>query len=205
VGGNQVAHFRPFKVESTLVVEQRLTVNLWGELSLEGAEALSAVLKRYPLFSLTLNIQDKLTDASAKCIAKCLAKHKTLSSVTVMGELTNEISSIFQGISDKLSVVVNKHDVPVVQGEPWERLGVSIDNPASLKKLLILVKNARQDKLSVTINVHTDAIEGWGGCLRDCLAEDTIKALTLTINNHSSMSDDWMDGLGEGLPKNTSL
>ena len=205
VAGNQVAHFRPFKVESALVVEQRLTVNLWGELSLEGAEALSAVLKRYPLFSLTLNIHEKLTDASAKCIAKCLAKHKTLSSVTVIGELMNDISSIFQGLSDKLTVVVNKHDVPVVQGEPLERLGVSIYNPASLKTLLTQVKNARQDKLSVTINVHTDAIERWRGCLRDCLSEDTIKALTLTINNHSSMSGDWMYSLGDGLAKNTSL
>ena len=95
--------------------------------------------------------------------------------------------------------------MPVVQGEPLERLGVSIDNPASLTTLLTQVKNARQEKLSVALNIYSDAVEEWRGCLTDCLAEDTIKALTLTINSHSSMSDDWMDGLGEGLPKNTSL
>ena len=205
VAGNQVGQFRPFEVGSESVTEQRLTVNLWGELSCEGAKALCEALLLSPLSSLKLNVRGKLSEVSANCIARCLAKHKTLSSVTVMGELTNDISSIFQGLSDKLTVVVNKHDVPVVQGEPLERLGVSIDNPASLTTLLTQVKNARQDKLSVTINVHTDAIEGWRGCLRDCLSEDTIKALTLTINNHSSVSGDWMDGLGDGLAKNTSL
>ena len=205
VAGNQVGQFRPFEVGSESVTEQRLTVNLWGELSCEGAKALCEALLLSPLSSLKLNVRGKLSEVSANCIARCLAKHKTLSSVTVMGELTNDISSIFQGLSDKLTVVVNKHDVPVVQGEPLERLGVSIDNPASLTTLLTQVKNARQDKLSVTINVHTDAIEGWRGCLRDCLSEDTIKALTLTINNHSSVSGDWMHGLGDGLAKNTSL
>ena len=205
VAGDQVGQFRPFEVGSESVTEQRLTVNLWGELSCEGAKALCEALLLSPLSSLKLNVRGKLSEVSANCIARFLAKHKTLSSVTVMGELTNDISSIFQGLSDKLTVVVNKHDVRVVQGEPLERLGVSIDNPASLTTLLTQVKNARQDKLSVTINVHTDAIEGWRGCLRDCLSEDTIKALTLTINNHSSVSGDWLHGLGDGLAKNTSL
>ena len=205
VAGNQVAQFRPVEVGGESVPEQRLTVNLWGELSSDGAKALCEALILSPLSGLTLNVRGKLTEVSANCIARCLAKHKTLSSVTVVGELTNGISSIFQGLSDKLTVVVNKHDVPVVQGEPLERLGVSMDNPASLTTLLIQVKNARQDKLSVTINVHTDEIEGWRGCLRDCLSEDTIKALTLTINNHDSVTYDWMQGLGEGLAKNFSL
>jgi len=205
VAGNQVAQFRPVEVGDESVPEQRLTVNLWGELSSDGAQGLCETLILSPLSGLTLNVRGKLTEVSANCIARCLAKHKTLSSVTVVGELTNDISSIFQGLSDKLTVVVNKHDVPVVQGEPLERLGVSIDNPASLKTLLIQVKNARQDKLSVTINIPTDAIEGWRGCLRDCLSEDTIKALTLTINNHSSVTNDWMHGLGEGLAKNSTL
>jgi len=205
VAGNQMVHFRPFEVGSESVPEQRLTVNLWGELSGDGAKALCEALILFPLSGLTLNVRGKLTEVSANCIARCLAKHKTLSSVTVVGELAKDISFIFQGLSDKLSVVVNKHDVPVVQGEPLERLGVSIDNPASLTTLLTQVKNARQEKLSVALNVHTDVVEEWRGCLRDCLSEYTIKALTLTINNRSSMSDDWMHGLGEGLAKNTSL
>ena len=205
VAGNQIVPFCPAEDGSESVTEQRLTVNLWGELSCDGAKALCETLILSPLSGLILNVHGKLTKVSANCIARCLAKHKTLSSVTVMGELTKDISSIFQGLSDKLTVVVNKHDVPVVQGEPLERLGVSIDNPASLTTLLTQVKNARQEKLSVALNIYSDAVEEWRGCLTDCLAEDTIKALTLTINSHSSMSDDWMDGLGEGLPKNTSL
>ena len=70
--------------------------------------------------------------------------------------------------------------MPVVQGDSQNRLGVFIDNPASLTTLLTQVKNARQDKLSVTINVHT-AFERWRGCVRDCLAEDTMKAIALKI------------------------
>ena len=205
VAGNQVVQFRPVEEGSESVTEQRLTVNLWGELSSDGAKALCEALILSPLSGLKLNVRGKLSEVSAKCIARCLAKHKTLSSVTVLGELTKDISSIFQGLSDKLSVVVNMHDVSVVQGEPLERLGVSIDNPASLTTLLTQVKNARQEKLSVALNIHTDVVEEWRGCLRDCLSEDAIKALTLTINNYSDMSGLWMDGLGDSLAKNSSL
>ena len=91
ITSNQQGNFYPGPdvVEKGLHTKQHLTVVLWGELSCDGAEALSEVLVRAPLTSLALKMHGRVTDNVAYCIARYVRRHKTLSSVAidVWGEL----------------------------------------------------------------------------------------------------------------------
>ena len=96
-----MAHFRSVAFESRLV-QKCLTVNLWGELSCEGAEGLCSVLAQCSLYSLTLNVHVELTDAVVDCIARCFTSLQTLCCVTfiIWGKLSLMGKTVLQRISD---------------------------------------------------------------------------------------------------------
>jgi len=213
VGGNQVAHFRPITVESGLSPEHRLTLNLWGELSCEGAEALCDIVTRSPLSSLTLNIHGKLTDASANSIATYLKPHKTLCTLTIniWGELTIEGKTTLQGVcNNNLTFALNVHDLCADAGELCVGLDGSINNPAT-------VKDTTENKLSIT--VHHDGSEEGAHILDDGLAGNTsLTSLNITVNNLEEFQEEdpffvdeddedekWEDRLGNVLDNNPSM
>ena len=137
ITSNQLRNFYPGPdvVEKGLHTKQHLTVVLWGELSCDGAEALSEVLVRAPLTSLALKMHGRVTDNVAYCIASYVRRHNTLSSTTidVWGELAPGTRSFFQGLSSSdQTVEVKVHDVCVLPEESCNAFSVSIDSIASL-------------------------------------------------------------------------
>ena len=91
---NNVAnnYFHPLLVRKGLNVKQHLTVNVWGEMKCEAAEALCEVLAPSSITVLTLNVRGNLTSEVSNSIARCLEENKTLSSLSInlWGELTTK-------------------------------------------------------------------------------------------------------------------
>ena len=71
---NNVAndYFHPVLVRKGLNVKQQLTVNVWGEMKCEAAEALCEVLAPSSITVLTLNVRGNLTSEVSNSIARCL-------------------------------------------------------------------------------------------------------------------------------------
>ena len=154
VTANQVVHFLPVMVDKGLLPEHRLTVNLWGELSCEGAEAFCETLIGAPLSCLTLNVHGKLSDGIASCTARYVNHNKTLSSVSVniWGNVPKEEKNIFQVILDKSpAVTLNVHDVHVHSDESSDDPDVFVEGLTSLSMLITQLRNTRKEKLSVAI------------------------------------------------------
>ena len=75
--------FHPVLVRKGLNVNQHLTVNIWGEMKCEAAEALCEVLAHSSITVLTLNVRGNLTSEVSNSIARCLEENKTLSSLSI--------------------------------------------------------------------------------------------------------------------------
>ena len=209
VTANQVAHFRPFVVDKRVCPNQHLTVNVCGELTIEGADALCEVLCP-SLSRLTVNLYGKLTDGFSHLSTRCNDQPKTPSSVTfnIWGKLTEEEKILSQDIKDKNpAITVNVHDVPISQDDSTNDVNVTISNPASWATLVTEVKNTRKEKLSLSMNNRVVALVDWV----DVLGEDSsLKELVLTINDETLESEEWSTGpwdcgLGDGLKCNKSL
>ena len=209
---NQLAHFYPGPdlIEKGLQTKQHLTAVLWGELSCDGAEALSEVLVRAPLTSLALKMHGRVTDNVAYCIARCVRRHNTLSSmaIDVWGELAPKTRTFLQGLSstDK-TVEVKVHDVSVVPDESCNALDVCIDSIESLSPVLYKIKDTREEKINLKIINDDCASKEWTHLVGDALAENTtVTALDVTINNHmTNVTADLGKDLGECLLRSSSL
>ena len=197
-------------VEKGLHTKQHLTVVLWGELSCDGAEALSEVLVRAPLTSLALKMHGRVTDNVAYCIARCVRRHNTLSSmaIDVWGELAPGTLSFLQGLSSTdQAVEVKVHDVCVLPDESCNALSVSIDSIASLKPVLYKIKRTSVEKINLRIINDDGASKEWTHIVGDALAENTtVTALDITINNYTTnVTADFGKDLGESLLRCSSM
>ena len=178
--------------------QKSVTVNVWGELTEDGAEAIYSVLPWPWVCHLTLNIHGQLTDDFLHCTARHVDKQKPLFPITIniWNQLTNERKALFeQLVSDKNpAVTLNVCEVQVPSNESGDDKIESIDNPASLITLLERAKNTGKENLRVRINVQTgdstcdDSDDSTGrswnhglhlGLARNC----TLISLDLTINN----------------------
>ena len=212
ITSNQLRNFYPGPdvVEKGLHTKQHLTVVLWGELSCDGAEALSEVLVRAPLTSLALKMHGRVTDNVAYCIARCVRRHNTLSSmaIDVWGELAPGTRSFLQGLSSSDQTVEMKvHDVCVLPDESCNALSVSIDSIASLKPVLYKIKSTSVEKINLKIVNDDGGSKDWTHLVGDALAENTtVTALDVTINNHmTNVTADFGKDLGESLLRSSSL
>ena len=208
VTSNQVAHFLPFTVEKGLLPELHLTVNLWGELSCEGAEGLCETLMGTPLSCLTLNVHGKLADGIASCKARYVNLNTTVSSVSVniWGNVPKEEKNIFQGILDKNPAVkINVHDVHICPDESSDDPDVYVDGLTSLPTLITQLRNTRQKTLSVSIFCEEENMrEPWHWS--HALMENTsLNALTLTVDGFDSVRNVWVGSLVSSFLENTSL
>ena len=212
ITSNQLRNFYPGPdvVEKGLHTKQHLTVVLWGELSCDGAEALSEVLVRAPLTSLALKMHGRVTDNVAHCIARYVRRHNTLSSmaIDVWGELAPGTRSFLQGLSSTdQTVEVKVHDVCVLPDESCNALSVSIDSIASLKPVLYKIKSTSVEKINLRIINDDAASKEWTHLVGDALAENTtVTALDITINNHTTnVTADFGKDLGESLLRCSSI
>ena len=98
VADSSVTPFCPFEIKNELLVEQNVTLNVWGELGADGSEVLFEGLLRSPLSHLTLNIHGKLTDNILFFMARLADELEALSSLTVntWEELTKEGKILFK-------------------------------------------------------------------------------------------------------------
>ena len=212
ITSNQLGNFYPGPdvVEKGLHTKQHLTVVLWGELSCDGAEALSEVLVRAPLTSLALKMHGRVTDNVAYCIARYVRRHNTLSSMTidVWGELAPGTRTFLQGLSSTDNTVeVKVHDVCVVPDESCSALDVCIDSIASLKPVLYKIKSTSVEKIHLKIINDDGASKDWTHLVGEALAENTtVTALDVTINNYmTNVTADFGKDLGESLLRCSSM
>ena len=205
---NNVAndYFRPVLVRKGLKVKQHLTVNVWGEIKCEAAEALCEVLATSSITILTLNVRGNLTSEVSNSIARCLEENKTLSSlsINIWGELTIE-GGIVRSLSKHSRVQLNVHDVRIGPAESNNVLGITTDNPAAIRAFFTKVKDRKKEKVSLTINNDNNVTKEWTRCLGDALAENTsLTTLDLLVNS-CFVDVDLGEYLGESLLQSTSL
>ena len=204
VTADQVAHFLPVVLDKGLLPEHHLTVNLWGELSCEGAEAFCETLMGAPLSRLTLNVHGKLTKGISSCTARFVNLNKTVSSVSVniYSNVSKEEKNIFQGILDKNPAVeINVLDMHVRPDESSDDPDVYVDGLTSLPTLIIQLRNARKEKLSIAMFYMVEHSH-----LSHALMENTsLNALILTVDTFDGVHHDVLTMLLSNLKKNTSL
>jgi len=209
VRATQLTDFRPCVKKYGFFEQRSVTLSVWGELTVDGAEALYNLLPCTWVCQLTLNIHGKLTDDFLHCTARHVDKQKPLCPITIntWSQLTNEEKGLFKELElDKNPLVtLNVCEVHVPLDESGDNEVESVDDRESLIELL--EENTGKENLTVTINVHrddstcddsddsscddSDASSGrrWNdilllGLLRLC----SLNSLTLTINNFSPRS-----------------
>ena len=206
---NNVAdnYFHPVLVRKRLNVKQHLTVNVWGEMKCEAAEALCEVLAPSSITVLTLNVRGNLTSEVSNSIARCLEENKTLSSLSInlWGELTTEGGIVPSSLSKNSRVRLNVHDVRIGPAESNNVLVITTDNPAAMRVFFTKVKDRRKEKVSLTINNDGYVTKEWTRCLGDALAENpSLTTLDLTVNS-CFVDADLGEYLGESLLQSTAL
>ena len=198
----------PVMVRKGLNLKQHFTVNIWGEISCEAAEALCEALALSSITFLTLNVRGNLSSRVANSIARCLEGNQTLSvlSINIWGELTTEGRIVLSRLSkENLSVQLNEHDVRIGPGESNNVLDINMDNPAALRAFFTKVKERRKEKVSLSINNNSYVTKEWTRCIGDALAENTLlTSLDLTVNSCPVDADLWVN-LGKSLLRSTSL
>ena len=206
---NNVAnvYFRPLLVRKGLNVKQHLTVNVWGEMKCQAAEALYEVLAPSSITVLTLNVRGNLTSELSNSIARCLKENKTLSSLSInlWGELTTEGSVVAPSLPENSRVQLNIHDVRRGPGESNNILVITTDNSAALRVFFTNVKDRRKEKVTLTINNDSCVTKEWTRCLGDALAENpSLTTLDLTVNS-CVVDADLGENLGNSLLQSSSL
>ena len=200
-------YFRPVLVRKGLKVKQHLTVNVWGEMKCEAAEALCEVLAPSSITVLTLNVRGNLTSEVSNSIARCLEENKTLSSlsINIWGELTIEGGIVPSSLSKNSRVQLNVHDVRIGPDESNDVLVTTTDNPTALTVFCTNVKERRKQNVRLTINNDSNVTKEWTRCLGDALAENTsLTTLDLTVNN-CVVDADLGENLGNSLLQSSSL
>ena len=214
VSASQVTNFGPSTIKYGLFDRGSVTLNVWGELTVDGAEALYNVLPCNWVCHVTLNIHGKLTDDFLHCTARHVDKQYSLCPITIntWDQLTDERKALFKELQlDKNpAVTLNVCDVLLPSDESRNNEIESIDDPDSLIALLEEAKNTGKENLTVTINVGSDDDRwsyseyfislyiddsddctgcSWKDSLRLGLARNcSLRSLTLTINNFSPRS-----------------
>ncbi|XP_073230764.1 uncharacterized protein [Porites lutea] len=208
---NNVAnnYFHPFLVRKGLNVKQHLTVNVWGEMKCEAAEALCKVLAPSSITVLTLNVRGNLTSEVSSSIARCLEENKTLSSlcINIWGELTTDGDNVPSSLSKNSRVQLNEHDVRIGPDESNDVLlqVTTTDNPAALTVFFTNVKERRKQNVRLTINNDSNVTKEWTRCLGDALAENpSLTTLDLTVNSYV-VDADLGENLGNSLLQSSSL
>ena len=157
VTATQSTDFLPCRINYGLFKQESVTLNVWGELTVDGAEALYNVLPYTWVCHLTFNVHGKLTDDFLHCTARYVDKQKPLCSVTIntWDQLTNEGKALFKELElDKNpAVTLNVCEVHVPSDESGDNEIVSIDNPPSLIALLEEAENTGKENLTFIINL----------------------------------------------------
>ncbi|XP_068687950.1 uncharacterized protein [Montipora foliosa] len=150
----------PFEIRDGLLAQQNVTLNVWGELGGDGAEALFEGLSRKQVSHLTLDIHGKLTDDILNSTARWVEERNTQSSITIntWEQLTKEEKNLFEELKlDKNpAVTLNVRDVHAPPEESRDDEFVSIHDLESLIALFKEAKNTGKQNLSARISTKRD-------------------------------------------------
>ena len=221
VKGSQVTRLNRMLLSAkTYLVQQNVTLNVWGELSGDGSKAVCEVLFHYPVSHLTLNIHGQLTDEILRCTARCVKKRKRSSSITInaWAQITEKEKNLINelGLDKNPSVSLNVCGTGAFHEKAERVLSKSVSltinlmpdpSPSWLRQLRSCLKNVTSvNSLTLAINMYSDTRNSWSYELGKALAESTsLKSLTLAINIYSYTDSFWTDSLGKALAESTSL
>ena len=194
VTATQLINFRPCVINCGFFEQESVTLNVWGELTVDSAKALYNVLPCTCLCHLTLNIHGKLTDDFLHYTARHVDQQKPLCPITIntWDQLTSEGNVLFKELElDKNpAVTLNVLEVHVPSDESRDNEVESLDDLDSLVALLEEAKNTGKENLRATINFQSDdstyTDPCWNGSLLLGLPINcSLNSLTLTINSFS--------------------
>ena len=181
--------------------EESITLNVWGELTVEGAEA----LRNFLINELTLNIHGKLTDNFLQCLARHVDEEEPFGPITIntWDQLTNEGKALFKELElDKNpDVTLNVCDKHVPSDESDDNEIESTDDPESLIALFEEAENTGKENLTVTINVQSDSSSY--DYIDDSTCDDSDDSTCDDSDDSTGRS--WIDILHLGCGRNCSL
>ena len=210
VKGSQVTRLNRMLLSKPHLVQQNVTLNVWGELSGDGSQAVCETLLDTPVSHLTLNIHGQLTDEILRCTARCVKERKRSSSITINAwvQMTEkEKNLIYELELDKNpSVSLNVCGTGAPLKESSDSEVISSDNPSSLFAFFAKPEILSSKSLSLTINLVPDTSSLWLDELGYGLKKiSSLISLTLAINIYSDIGSFWLYKLGEALGESTSL
>ena len=192
------------------LVQQNLTLNVWGELSDDASKAVCEVLLHYPVSQVTLNIHGQLTDEIIRCTARCVKEQEKPSSITINSwvQMTEKENNLINelGLDKNPSVSLNVCGASASLKESNDSEVISSNNPQSLIAFFKKAGKVSSKSLSLTVILMPDTNSfRWLNELGDGLKKITsLNSLTLAIN--CSITDRvWLYILATALAESTSL
>ena len=232
VNGSQVARLNRMLLSKTHLVQQNVTLNVWGDLSGDGSKAGCEVLLNTLVSHVTLNIHGQLTDEILRCTARYGKELEKPSSITINSwvQMTEKEKNLIDelGLDKNPSVSLNvcetgtplreSSDSEVFsnyeQSAYFEKPTKVSSKSLSLTINIILDTSLRHglkkvtslNSLTLAINIYSDTGSLWTWELGKALEESTsLNSLTLAINIYSDIDSFWMYKLGKAVAKCTSL
>ena len=210
VKGSQVTNLNRMLLPKTHLVQQNVTLNVWGELSGDGSKAVCEVLLNTPVSHLTLNIHGQLTHEILRCTARCVKEQEKPSSITINSwvQMTEKENSLINelGLDINPSVSLNVCETGALLRESTDSEVSSTDEPSSLFAFFEEAEKVSSKSLSLTINLMPSTSQFSLYELGHGLKKVTsLNSLTLAINRYSDIDSLWPYDLGKALAESTSL
>ena len=192
------------------LVQQNLTLNVWGELSGDASKAVCEVLLHTPVSHLTLNIHRQLTAEILRCTARCVKEQEKRSSITInsWAQMTEKENNLINelGLDKNPSVSLNVCETGAPLKESSDCEVISIGEPSDLVAFFEKAEKVSSKSLSLTINLLPDTgsflLYELGLSLKKVTS---LNSLTLAINIYSDTDSSWPYELGQALAESTSL
>ncbi|XP_044166049.1 uncharacterized protein LOC114972567 isoform X4 [Acropora millepora] len=206
----QVTRLNRMLLSKTHLVQQNVTLNVWGELSGDGSKALCEVLLHTPVSHLTLNIHGQLTDEILRCTARYAKEQEKPSSITINAwvQMTEKEKNLINklGLDKNPSVSLNVSETSAPLKESSDNEVISSDEPSSLFAFFEKPEKVSSKSLSLTINLMPDTSLFSLYELEHRLKTVTsLNSLTLAINIYSVIKRGWIYHLVLALAKCTSF
>ena len=210
VKGSQVTSLDRMLLSKTHLVQQNVTLNVWGDLSGDGSKAMCEFLLHTPVSHLTLNIHGQLTDEILRCTARCVREQEKPSSITVNSwvQMTEKEKNLINelGLDKNPSVSLNACKTGAPLKESSDSEVISIGEQSSLFAFFEKAEKVSSKSLSLTINLMPDTSRFLFSELYAGLKKVTsLNSLTLAIKIYGDTDGLWPLALGVALEESTSL
>ena len=212
VKGSQVTRLNRMLLSAkTRLVQQNVTLNVWGELSGDASKAMCEFLLHTPVTHLTLNIHGQLSDEILRCTARCVKEQERSSSITINAwfQMTEKEKNLIDelGLDKNPSVSLNVCETGAPLKESSDSEVISSDEPRSLSEEAEKVSSEKKASSLVylTINEMPNASPSVLHKLCAYLKRETSFALVWTMYIDMERDSFWVYELGEALAESTSL